>query len=753
MNVINTLKKESVCDAEIYVAKKHLINRPVLSWNRVYDLQDNISYIVEFDGKEYECKEIKDEKKILWKVPIELERNKIYSWRVKSYDGYEYSDYSKTQYLQYSNYDQRYLSSYIYVKEIQNSDIEAEVEVLMKTGNDSLNAEISIVSAKKFQPCVIDVEICRQTILPSIIEVKNRDCRQLNAELFIKTKKLLPPKGPLAVDMQSEMNYVTGDLTPIFSWWKSLDELFSDDIYYEIQIGKDMFFDEDNLVFQKSDIKNPISDQMVYPLPYCLEKGTYCWRVRACDDINKSEWAYGTDFTIDFSTDNLEAEIFVMEYLQRQDLEAEIFIKDKYILESEIQVKGHGNCFMPCITRVWAKKSEFLECSIHFSQEGWNDLLASIDVYGSQLKCELDVYPQNTIYNNYLLCECVVPTRDYLPAKLEVPLKGFSEINPLLFVKAKSDGYLESEIFILKNKLDIELEAEINIVSFQDQDFLGAYIDIHKTKYYTYESTLSAKLNIPVHVKIEKTLKSQLEVLLREEDDLEAFVNVEAIKQHTIKIICEQEEDKWYNNNKVGFSWEFNYGNIIGYVMQFNDDKDYIPKLGRDYYEHEHGNKMFVANVHDISGEYYFHILGFDENYNKTPVSHYRILYNNAPTPPKHLRVNGEEFSDNGKIVSKKEENIFSWDNSFDKDQNDSRNIKYELVICNKQDFEYLDYESGFLEENQLKISFRYLNLSGKYYWKVRTFDGKEYSEWSEISTFIINKPPSIPTDIEFFSK
>ena len=52
MNV-QTLKKECVCNAEIYLAKKHIIKRPILSWNRVFDLQDKISYVIEFDGEEY----------------------------------------------------------------------------------------------------------------------------------------------------------------------------------------------------------------------------------------------------------------------------------------------------------------------------------------------------------------------------------------------------------------------------------------------------------------------------------------------------------------------------------------------------------------------------------------------------------------------------------------------------------------------------------------------------------------------------
>ena len=749
---LRTFKKECSCDAEIFVAKRFLTNQPTLSWNRVYDLQDNISYVVEIDGKEFECESGDDERKILWKVPIELEKGKLYYWRVKSYDGYEYSEWSKTQCLQYSDYDEKFISSYIYVNSVEIKELNAEVSVIPKKDELSLGAEISIIYAKRFQPCEINVEIPDFMFLQSSVEVKNRDCRELSAEIFIRTKTLSPPKGPLMVDMQSSFDYVTGNMSPIFSWWKSLDELFSDEVVYDIEVSKDILFKE-NVVFRKENIKNPISQQMVYPLPICLEIGKYYWRVRANDGLNYSDWVYGNDFTVDYISDDLFAQIYVFDKFTREELLAEIVVNEKNILESEIYVKAQNDFFRPCIVTVCHKTSQYLESEIFVSEGGLSDLPCELNVMGvselsseinvaltSELECSIYFKDDDRIYREeLLLAQYFTPVNVNFPCKMNV-------------LKRKNEN-LSCLLVITDKKSDVELPAELNILSLTADDFISAYVDVKKTIYYEYESSLAAKLMIPLHVKIEDSLCGEIEVMKRGVDDIKCEIEILSIKSNAIQIFCEQEEDKWYNNNEINFTWTFDGGELEGYVMQFNDNPDYIPELGKDYFEYEHDNKKFTANVYDNSGEYYFHIVGFDKYYNKTPVSHYRILYNNAPEAPEYLKINEIEYADTGIVVSKNEENIFTWGKSFDKDQNDCDNLKYELIICNKNNFEYLDYESGLLDENQLKISFKYLRMTGKYYWKVRAFDGKEYSVWSKISTFIVNQPPSVPTDIEFFSK
>ena len=187
--------------------------------------------------------------------------------------------------------------------------------------------------------------------------------------------------------------------------------------------------------------------------------------------------------------------------------------------------------------------------------------------------------------------------------------------------------------------------------------------------------------------------------------------------------------------------------------MSFNQNPEYIPIIGQDYYEHAGGINMFKTKIFDNSGEYYFHIISFDKYYRTSPVSHYKVRYNNKPSIPEELKINGNILIQENKLISKNEINIFSWKECFDIDENDLSNIKYEMMICNDPNFDNPEYTSELLDENKIELSFESYLFSGTYYWKVRSFDGKQYSDWSKISSFIINTAPTTPTDIRFFEK
>ena len=238
-------------------------------------------------------------------------------------------------------------------------------------------------------------------------------------------------------------------------------------------------------------------------------------------------------------------------------------------------------------------------------------------------------------------------------------------------------------------------------------------------------------------------------------NDVCCEITVKDMKLYPVTVFCNRKQEEWSSESNVVFHWEPNKKNdfLVGYVMNFNQISNYIPELGKDYYEHENGLKTFNAKIFDISGEYYFHIQGFDKYYNKTPVVHYKILYNNPPDPPTELSLNGIRFFKNGEKISKFEKNLFSWTHSYDKDENDFGNLKYELVICKKSNFENVDYNSGLINKNYFELNFDNQSFFGKIFWKVRSYDGKQYSDWSRISSFEVNNEPTVPTDIKFFKK
>ena len=137
-------------------------------------------------------------------------------------------------------------------------------------------------------------------------------------------------------------------------------------------------------------------------------------------------------------------------------------------------------------------------------------------------------------------------------------------------------------------------------------------------------------------------LRGQLKVNKRVQNTLDCELTIKDMTLYPVNVFCDRDSEKWSSESEIVFNWESHPNNdfIVGYVMKFNQDPTYVPELGRDYYQHSKGSKIFNAKIFDISGEYYFHIQGFDKYYNKTPVVHYKVLYNNRPEPPTGLSVN-----------------------------------------------------------------------------------------------------------------
>ena len=502
---IQTLKKECDCQAELFLAKKYLTETPVLSWNRVCDLQDEISYVVEFDGIEYDSDIIlKNEKKANWIVPFNLKKQKIYAWRVKAFDGYEYSDYSPYQYLQYVDIDTKSLESTIDVtinnRKQGNEFLNSEINISKTVFQSWLKARVNVEHVKKFLPSEINVSLSPQMFLSSSIEVKKRNFDFLSSEIYIRTKNLLPPKGPLGVDMQSEFDYITGNQSPTFSWWKSLDELFSNEIIYEIQISSEMSF-MNAIEFSATNIKNPISDQMVYPLPIKLKTGTYYWRVRASDSINNSEWVYGSQFTIDKTTEGIDAEIYVVDIFDRSQIVSSINVKPKELIGAEILVWGKDNNFLPAITTVWSKTIKRLNAEIgvyigraeinvfseiyvnyKYSEEqslksriqvnSVPYLMSCLEVFNNQISSEIEVLKEKIRF-----AEIAV-----YPTEVKAIQEGEIEIIP-----SEVNQIQESELDVLKDNL---IFSEIMVYTSREENCIFSELEIYPKSFSGVESEI-----------------------------------------------------------------------------------------------------------------------------------------------------------------------------------------------------------------------------------------------------------------------
>ena len=117
------IKESDYIESSISIAHKTTNNRPTLHWRESFDFQDNINYEIEFDGVIYNDNFSIQNGFVKWKVPFDLTLNKIYPWKVRAFDGYEYSQWSDYGYLLYSNVYYRDLIAFTNVdsKNVKNA--------------------------------------------------------------------------------------------------------------------------------------------------------------------------------------------------------------------------------------------------------------------------------------------------------------------------------------------------------------------------------------------------------------------------------------------------------------------------------------------------------------------------------------------------------------------------------------------------------------------------------------------------------
>jgi hypothetical protein len=81
--------------------------------------------------------------------------------------------------------------------------------------------------------------------------------------------------------------------------------------------------------------------------------------------------------------------------------------------------------------------------------------------------------------------------------------------------------------------------------------------------------------------------------------------------------------------------------------------------------------------------------------------------------------------------------------------------IKYNIQIATREDFKNNNDGSSSIVYDINNISYNEhivengILLSGRYYWRVKAFDGYEYSDnWSRVGRFNINTPPTQPKEL-----
>lgn len=204
----------------------------------------------------------------------------------------------------------------------------------------------------------------------------------------------------------------------------------------------------------------------------------------------------------------------------------------------------------------------------------------------------------------------------------------------------------------------------------------------------------------------------------------------------------------WQEKNSMTINWiplSDTGVEIIGYYVLLNQTLNTQPSN-----LFEKINNFTKSITLTNSGVYFFHVVAKNAFYHWGSVAHFEIRYNHKPTAPWGLTVNGNQCMNRPVMIAKQNLNSFSWIQSTDADSNP---ITYQIQIASSPYFLNDEFGNNSIIYNCESIVETYKNITIQYtgrfyYWRVRSFDGFEYSLWSSNGNITSNTPPSVPTNL-----
>lgn len=273
------------------------------------------------------------------------------------------------------------------------------------------------------------------------------------------------------------------------------------------------------------------------------------------------------------------------------------------------------------------------------------------------------------------------------------------------------------------------------------EQFRPAYVtfgnNFIKVSLGTYRFNQDGKIHysfVALNIKDVKTLATTPELYARlkivEDAILYAKMYVKQVIPGNVEIKSNIEFDTIQGNISPKFYWDTPIRNseasnslsgndtdikIVGYYYAFNNIPNYIVTSIDSYIKEfsnsssfscscsyscscssSYGNHIYVT--FPSSGSYYFHIKAVNSAREMSrDTSHAKVIYNNPPTTPSELEVNGWKYYNGSSNV-----NIFSWNSSKNSDGDE---IHYEMSIYKNDELFYNDYIKALkCQESELYI-------------------------------------------------
>lgn len=519
------------------------------------------------------------------------------------------------------------------------------------------------------------------------------------------------PDGPLYVEGQTTP--LIGTVTPKFSWKSSVDQDQLDVLTYHVQIATD--FEMTNIVSEQFSIpQTGNSSRTEFTLDENNKlngEGGYFWRVRAYDGREYSGWSNISGFTIAPVIENFGAKLTIP-------------IEDRSRLGAKISIIANSN----------------LNASISIIYNQHIDLLASAIV---SYKSDFD-----------LMAIARVASKSFIGASINIiQYKELPSTIDIIKVPGNEDIGAKIELDFAG---DYELRSKLNIVTKKEEDF-GGYIGI-----IPYDDNLSSKIttyhsdNFSWIDNFNKHIGVKLHVLANGHKDFGASMFTIADHPGAVVVHANIEEATWQSENLVQFTWDPAPPGLTP-IVEYHTHIDKIPdtEIG-DINQNTIGfSRGFDMEYEGGAGIYYFHIAAKNSANKYGPTTHFSIYYNHTPsTPTVPMLINNNDSFLSFPIIGATVNIEFEWGQSIDEDELDS--ISYHMQIAKQENFGLTDegsssiiYEEQNIQTYRHMISGGVFIPSGTYYWRVKAYDGNQYSDnWSPTGHFVVNTPPPPPTNL-----
>jgi hypothetical protein len=488
---------------------------------------------------------------------------------------------------------------------------------------------------------------------------------------------------------------------PTFQWTASTDADPLDAIHYHLQVATSNTFA--TILVNNANVSQGDYSTVQYALAVAERlpaAGTYYWRVAAADAWQESDWSTVSYFTLSATTTDLPAKVWIptrsvvnlkaqVYIVDRSDLPArvEVYVTTYRTLLAKVTVRLKGDSDLQA--KVWVPARSELKAQVYIID--YEDLKAQVTVFG--------VYGSND-----------------LPAKVKVTYPDYAELQAKVNIAWGSYAELKAQVFITAHS---DLPATVTVY---DTDHFGFIDDFSRD------------------------IKAQLFIVRYGYKYLGGTITTIRSRPGALTVFSNVMEATWQGEHDIRFWWNpatYEFFPIYGYQVRLDHNATTtVSPSDQMWLDLE---KTYDLDMLEGAGSYWFHVAAVDVLGAQGPTAHYNVRYNNPPEAPTiPMTVNGADSYGGVPLVASTSGLAFEWGAAVDVDDLDV--LTYTLQIS-------ADLNFAVLTQNITGIAiYRYslaeVIVPDIYYWRVRAFDGHEYSDWGPTAQFTVNTPPEPPTDL-----